>query len=464
MRARSLYSQLLVWLLAPLAVIIVVDTLATYASVRDTARLIHEHTLLGSARMIGERLAFDSGELTVAIPPAALELLDTGHGDRAWYRVTSAQGNLLAGSADLPLPSKAVAAESWYGFNATMQGEPVYIVAFAQPIFGSPQSGFVQVEVAQTLRARSALIGKLWSRAMRNQVLMLLLGSVLIWIGLQRGIAPLQAVRERMRAHDLEALEPIEIDKTPVELHPLIATLNEYSARLREHMLTHSRFIADASHQLRTPLAVMNTQVAYGLRAPDVEAKDETLLALRGSLRSHIRLVSQLLSYTEAEGAKPSLLATKPVEIGDVVRHVAEELAMQAQAKEIDFGVESDAATHPVAVSEHALHLIIANLVDNALRYTQAGGSVTVRLSRDGAVECVDVCDNGPGIPVDLRERVFERFVRLNDKEIDGCGLGLAIVREIAAGCGARVLLHDASGGRGLRVSVRFPRFAAEEG
>ncbi|PNS08701.1 sensor histidine kinase [Solilutibacter silvestris] len=459
MRARSLYAQLMLWLLAPLAVIVALDLWATYASVKDTARLIQERTLLSSARTIAEQVGYEDDELVAPIPPAALEMLDAGYGDHVWYRVALDDGETIAGSSDLPLPARAITAEQSRNYNVVMSNEQTYAVAFAQPLLGAGPPRTVMVVVAQTLHERDALIARLWPHAIRNQVLMLLLGALLIWIGLQRGIAPIKALGKAIHDHDHSALDPVEPGDIPAELHPLITTLNEYIARLRLHLEAHSRFISDASHQLRTPLAVMNTQVSYGLRAANPAAKDETLAALRDSLRSNIRLVNQLLSYTEAEGST-RLLSDTPCDLAQIARHVVEDLALLAQSKEIDFGLESNGQPHLTGIAEHAAQVLIANLVDNALRYTQVGGRVTVSLGQDDNYQWLDVDDNGPGIPPEQRERVFERFVRLDDKEIDGCGLGLAIVREIAGACGARIALSEGANARGLRVRVRFDRFA----
>ena len=453
---KSLYAQILLWLLVPLLVIVAVDAVATYRNAQNTARLVQERQLLGSARTIAEQVSYEDGRLTVSVPPAALELFDAGYGDYVHYRVTAASGELLAGRSDLPLPTQQIEPEHWAAFDAQVNGEATYAVAFAQPVFAPGSRGPVVVVVAQTLRERSVLAQNLWLRGMRDQILLIALGSVLIWAGVQGGIAPLRALRTKMQQRAPAALEPLTLEHVPLELKPMVEAMNDYIAQLGEQMQAHNRFIADASHQLRTPLAVMNMQVDVALREVDGSSRTEALAAIKSSLRSNIRVVNQLLSYTEAEGLHARVRSSEPADLAEVVRDVVVESVTQAQAKDIDLGVELQCDTMPVGVTAHALHVLVSNLVDNALRYTQAGGKVTLRLAREAAGNVLEVIDNGPGIAPDQRARAFERFTRLHGKEIDGCGLGLAIVKEIADAGGASVTLDAPSAGHGLVVRVVF--------
>ena len=453
---KSLYAQILLWLLVPLLVIVALDAIATYRSAQNTARLVQERQLLGSARTIAEQVSYEEGRLTVSVPPAALELFDAGYGDYVHYRVTTASGELITGRSDVPLPTQQIEPEHWVAFDAQVNGEATYAVAFAQPVFAPGSPGPVLVVVAQTLRERSLLAQNLWLRGMRDQILLIALGTILIWAGVQRGIAPLRALRTKMQQRAPAALEPLTLDRVPAELKPMVEAMNDYIAQLGEQMQAHNRFIADASHQLRTPLAVMNMQVDVAVREVDGSSRAEALAAIKSSLRSNIRVVNQLLSYTEAEGLHARVRSSEPVDLAEVVRDVVVESVTQAQAKDIDLGVELLCDTVPVYVAAHALHVLVANLVDNAVRYTQAGGKVTVRLGLGIAGSVLEVIDNGPGIAPDQRERAFERFTRLHGKEIDGCGLGLAIVKEIADAGGANVMLDTPAEGRGLIVRIAF--------
>jgi two-component system sensor histidine kinase TctE len=221
-------------------------------------------------------------------------------------------------------------------------------------------------------------------------------------------------------------------------------------------MSTHNRFIANASHQLHTPLTLLNTQVNYALRSDDVASKDHALRAIHEGVQQGIRVANQLLTLSTAESAVAHSLRQSDVDLVEVVKRVLEESATAAQAKNIDLGFELHGGPAVVRAMPAMLHELVSNLVDNALRYTPAGGVVTAIVeARDGA-NFLRIADNGPGIPLDERERVFERFYRLRQDRSDGCGLGLPIVREIAVASGAHVTLSDPSSGTGLVVTVTF--------
>src|SRR5207237_5590769 len=246
---------------------------------------------------------------------------------------------------------------------------------------------------------------------------------------------------------------PLAADVLPQELAPLVAALNEYVGGLDAHMAAHGRCVAYASHQLRTALAVLNTQVSFALGSSDAAAREDALRAIRDGVRDSIRLVNQLLTLFMAEAAAQGTQGQAEVDLAEVVKRVLEESAAAAQSKGIDLGFEQRGGAL-VRGTPSMLHELVANLVDNAIRYTPRGGVVTAAI--EGAAERVTlrIEDNGPGIPAEHRERVFERFYRLHDDGSGGSGLGLPIVREIAAASHARVELSVPPRGHGLVVSV----------
>lgn len=456
MALNSLRSQLLFWLLAPLALVAALDVWATYRIARDTATIVQERMLLGAARVIGEQVHLEEDVIQAVIPPAALELFVSPAPDRVFYRVSGSDGTLLSGYYDMALPPRMPAAEEAVFFDSVQRGRPVHAVGFAQPVLSAPQRGPVLIEVAQTLEGRDELAWEIWGVAVSRHLALLLLVGILLWFGLRRAIRPLLEVRDRMVQRTPGSLVPLELHAVPLELRPLVTAVNDYVARLDLHMSAQRRFIADASHQLRTPLTVLNTQVTYALRRPEPEAREEALLAIHLSVQHSMRLVQQLLAFTMAEaggGARPAVA----VDLDAVLRRVLESLALLAQQRGIDLGYESSGGALRVMGSPQLVHELVANLVDNALRYTPRGGRVTAGVSASADAVVLRVADDGPGIPTAEREKVFERFYRLHDTESDGCGLGLAIVREIASGSGARVELGRPAAGSGLVVTVTFP-------
>ncbi|MBV8619624.1 MAG: sensor histidine kinase [Curvibacter sp.] len=456
MRLPSLRSTLMLWLLLPLTTYVVVDAAVNYHEARHTAQLVQQRMLLGAARMIGQQVQYEDGVVQVVIPPAALELFASPSHDRVYYRVARADGELLSGHANLASPPRFPAAEEAVYFDAGLNGQAVRAVAFGQPLLSEPGHRPVLIEVAQTLAGRDALAREIWLGTVQRQLLLLGLGAVLLWFGLRLGLRPVLTLREQVLRRRPGTLDPLQAAEAPTELAPLVAAINDYVGRLDHHMSAHSRFIADAAHQLRTPLTVLNTQVVYAIRHPAPEGRDEALQATLATVQHGMRLVNQLLSFSLAEAIRGQAPRQEPVDLGATVQQVLETLASLAGQRQIDLGFEGLAEGCEVQGSPRLLHELVANLIDNALRYTPPGGVVTARLLREPQKVLLQIDDNGPGIPASERERVFERFHRLNNQQSDGCGLGLAIVREIAESCGAVVELGEPPQGRGLRVTVHF--------
>jgi two-component system sensor histidine kinase TctE len=454
----SLRRQLLVWVLFPLMGAVAVDTWLTYRSAFDTASVVQDRLLIGSARMIAEQVTFEDGTFQHQIPPAALELFQSEDVDRIFYRVTTGNGQLLSGYSDLQVPPLDFSAPSPYFFFTTMRGSAVRVVVVFQPVIGAPSAAPVVVEVAQTTNAQTRLTNKLWQQAVQPQLLLLALVAVLIVFGLQRGLRPVRALRNSVNAREPGTLQPLIVQGVPNELIPLVDSLNDYIRRLEEHVGAQSLFIQNAAHQLRTPFAVLNTQLSFAARATEEEGRAESLAAARRTLRQASRLVNQLLTLSSADalvsqGARGTSASSN---LASIVQEVFESLAGQAHTKLIDLGFEMVGEPPHLAVRAVVLREMLMNLVDNAVRYSPAGSRVTVRVAEvDGAVH-LEVEDNGPGIPADSRERVLERFYRLNDSESDGSGLGLAIVREFATKAGATISLSTPASGQGLLVALAF--------
>ena len=449
----SLRLQLLGWLLLPLALLVAVNTWVIYRSATETATLVQDRMLLGAVRIIAEQTYFKNGELHVEVPPAALELFESSSPDRVYYRVVSPRGALLLGYAELPSPPASLLADESTHFDAAMRGEPVRVAAFAQPVVGAQEP--ILIEVAQTMQSHSALANQIWEQAIRQQLVMLMFAIVLVWLGLNRGLRPLLRLREEVLRRKPGTLEPFDAGAAPQELAPLVAAMNDYVRRLDEHMAAHGRFIAYSSHQLRTALTLLNTQVSYALRSDDAASRHDALQAIRAGVQQGIRLVNQLLMLFVAEAGSAQQPRQAEVNLAEIVQRVLEELAALAQSKNIDLGFEQEGSA-TVRGTPSMLHELVANLVDNAIRYTPAGGVVTAGVVGAHDRVTLRIEDNGPGIPQDQRERVFERFYRLHDNGPGGSGLGLPIVREIAAASRADVTLSDPPGGKGLIVSVTF--------
>jgi len=460
-RLNSLRAQLSTWLLIPLAAFVAFNTWVTYRNATEMATVVQDRMLLGSARIIAEQVRYEDGAYQVVIPPAALELFDATERDRVYYRIVGPRDTLLSGYTDLAPPPRAVAAEDALYFESAMRGDTVRIVAFSQPMFGAATDNQVLIEVGQTLQGRNELAYRMWAHAVRQQTFMLVLAMLLVWIGLWRGLRPLMRLSDKVRWRKPGSGEPLHADPVPTELAPLVDAIEDFEFRLDEHMSAHDRFIANAAHQLRTPLTILNTQVGYALRCPDGTEKDDALRAINKGVQHGIHLVNQLLTLSNAEVSIGHPHRQADVNLVDVVQHALEELSTLALAKHIDLGMEHDGTPALVHATASMLGELVSNLIDNAIRYTPEHGIVTAAIEANAESVTLRIEDNGPGIPPGQRELVFERFYRLHDDVSDGWGLGLPIVREIALASNARVELSDRAEGSGLVVTVTFPKAAA---
>lgn len=453
----SLRARLLLWLLVPLGALALLNSWFAHREARNTATMVQDRLLLGSARIIAQQIQYEDGLLEVAIPPAALELFQSAEQDRVYYRIASAKGVLLSGYAELPPPQGPLHPEESTYFSTEVRGAPVRVVAFAQPVFGAPEESPVVIEVAQTSEAHRRLVQQIWMTSLRQESWMLLLVAILVWFALRWGLKDILRLRDEVSTRTPGSLEPLQPHRVPLELQPLVGAINGYVQRLDGQMAMRSRFIANASHQLRTPFTVLQTQVNFGLRSPDAAEKDEALRAIFQGVRHGTRLVNQLLSLSSAEAGAQHPRPPVPVNLVDLVQRVLEEQAALAQSKDIDLGLDLQTDRVELLASSSMLHELVSNLVDNALRYTPPQGVVTVSVRRIGESVLLCVEDNGPGIPLADRARVFERFCRLHDDDTPGCGLGLSIVQEVASALGAEIQLSDPARGTGLVVTLAFP-------
>jgi two-component system sensor histidine kinase TctE len=273
------------------------------------------------------------------------------------------------------------------------------------------------------------------------------LAILLVWFGLSRGLAPLHALQAHIRARRPDDLSPLEARRAPPEIEPLVTSFNDLLTRLEQNMELQKRFIADAAHQMKTPLAGLRTQAELALRQDASAEVHRSLEQIATSSEHAARLVTQLLALARAENRMSGQIFT-PVEIGDVARSAVRDWVQAALAKQMDLGYEGpETPEEAIEVEGNPVMLreMLSNLIDNAIRYTPAGGRITVRVRRDDAAGMahLEVEDTGMGIPAAERERVLERFYRILGREGDGSGLGLAIVREIATMHGGKLSIED---------------------
>jgi two-component system sensor histidine kinase TctE len=459
--AKSLRGELLAWLLAPLSVVVAFNIWTTYSDALRTANLVTDRTLLASARVIAEQIKDVDGYVEVTIPPAALEMFASPARDFVVYRVIAPSGELIAGFPDPIGPPVAVNDLQPVFFQSRFRIDPIRAVAIAQPVVSKNTSANALVIVGETLRGRDSLVKELWWKALQDQVLLVAAVGLLIIIGLRRGLAPLSALGRELLARDPASLRPLPTKDIPRELFPLADALNHALARVQTYIDLQRRFIANASHRMRTPLAVLKTQAAVGLREPETAAKQEALTAIGRGVDALTRLVNQLLTLARAEPGGAAL-RKEDVDFVAITRNVLAQLAPVALDRRMDLHFETDMPAAWIFGHQGLLQELVVNLMDNALRYAPEGGLIAVSLRERGGHAVLRVEDNGPGIPVSERTKVFERFYRLPSDTTEGTGLGLAIVREIVIAHGGEIALSTREPPPGLVVEITLPLRAKE--
>ncbi len=464
-KSTSLFGEILDWMLAPLLLMVPISIVATYFVASSIANSPFDRTLSERAVSIGQQVHFNNGDASLSMPQPLQRFLRIDENEHVYYQVRDSHNQVASGDADLPMPAEADPASiGLVQFrNLTLRGERVRVAYLEVEDTGSTQQHAL-VQVAETLGGRARLANEIIKGVMLPQFVIFPIVVVLVWFGLARGVRPLGRLQERIAARRPDDLRPIDPYDTPVEMAPLVDSFNQLLARLESNITDQKRFIADAAHQMRTPLAGLRTQAELALRASDPnEVKRSLQQLLRGSV-SATRLVEQLLSLARTETSAHAQASFTILDLEALAREVMRGWVPLALERGIDLGFEG--CGEPVLIKAHPVLLreLLKNLVDNALRYTPAGGEVTVRVLRGSDLSAaLQVEDNGPGIPAALRGLVFERFYRVLGNTEDGSGLGLAIVREVARQHGASIDLRDAkqhaeAGSPGTVITVTLLR------
>jgi len=450
----SLRRHLTYWLLGPLLLLVAAGSFVSYRIALSAANKAYDSALLDPALAIASHLRRSGTRLELDLPSIAIEALRIDTEDRVYYQVLGPGGELIAGTPRLPAPPELLHPGEHIYYDATLEGERVRIAARAVQV----ETGTAIVQVAETLIKRDKLVLELLVASTVPQVLIAFAAVALLWLGIGLGLRPLDRLRGEIAARSPRDLRPFSERDKPQEVGSLIAALNQLLARLNAAIASQQRFIANAAHQLRTPLAGLKTHAELARREPSTSELRSLLDMIAGETQRTSHLVNQLLTLARAEpGESPG---GQPVNLHEIVGRDVRDWVQRALGKNIDLGFElEDAWTlgEPLLLRELA-----ANLLDNALAYTQSGGSVTVRTGVRNGESVLEVEDNGPGIPEAEREKVFERFYRVAATGGEGCGLGLSIVSEIAGRHNARVDLTLPAGGRGTLIRAVFPRLAAQ--
>lgn len=453
----TLRNELLLWLGLPLLLLWALSVLTHYESALAAANLAYDRSLLASARTVAERLVVRRGHLEVEVPWVVLDSFERNMDDRLFYQVISPEGKTLSGYQDLPpIPADNPMATSYpalvHFYNATYQSLPIRIAALWQPVSEQGFEGMALVIVGETLNSRVLMAAGLLRTALWSQGVLVLATLLLASLMLRRLLRPLRRLSRLMLHRDASDLTPLPSLLPWSELQPLVMALNRYMARLRALLARQERFSGDAAHQLRTPLAILKTQVTVALNSEEAAQRTESLLAMRNTLDDTIQLTDRLLQLSRVKGRQSEQQPMQQLDLTGIVRDACLTRYSQARSKQIDLGYEGD--EHCVIMGDPLLLAeLCANLLDNAIKYTPPGGVVTASV----VAGCVKIEDSGPGIAQAQRQQALQPFQRLQSARLQqGAGLGLALVNDIAQWHGTQLTLGDSATLGGLCVQVVF--------
>ncbi len=474
---RSLFGEILDWMLTPLLLLWPISLVLTWLVAQNIAGKPFDRTLEYNVNALAQLVTVNQQHVQFSLPLPARELLRADDTDLVYYQVLGLRGAYLSGEREFPAPPEdepvqpgvvRLRDDLFHGLDIRV----AYMwVALEPPGAQGPRTALVQV--AETLDKRSILAAEIIKGVMLPQFVTLPLAVLLVWLALVQAIKPLNRLEERIRARRPDDLSPLDTQTVPLEVAPLVASVNDLLLRLKDSIGTQKRFLADAAHQLKTPLAGLRMQADLAQR--EGTSTDELKQSLRQIGRASIRAthtVNQLLALARAE-AGTTAMNRQPCDLARLTMEVVRDSVPRALDKHIDLGYEgAQPATDGVTIEGNPTLLkeLVRNLLDNAINYTPSSmdkpGIITARVLGDpfGKVIVLQVEDSGPGIVPAERELVFQPFYRALGNEVDGSGLGLPIAQEIAHQHRASISVEDTRPGQtppGARFTVRFEQPAA---
>lgn len=448
----TLRQKLLWWVMAPMVALLILNIALIYKLGHDSADRRHDRYLNDISKILLDQLRTSNGKVEFSMHAGALSMLSADKKDQVYYSLDGWQQDFHFGSEDLPKPPGRLSQSPIY-YDTYYAGRAIRMMAAIVPE-NDVSSGQVVVMIGKTLVLHHERAQEWMWRVLPAQIFLMLFTGVMLWWGVGRGLQSLLKLRvEVMRRSSLD-LSPLPEDQVVAEIRPLLHGFNDLMGRLNQSFILKRRFIADAAHQLRTPLTGLKTQAELAERLTDPAEIRYSLQQIRLAADHAAHLANQLLLLARSEPGAQDVM--NELDFTALARNTTVNWVPNAVKKNIDLGFEE--TEEACYISGHALLLgeLLNNLIDNALRYTDTGGQVTVRVKREHDCVNLEVEDNGPGICESDRERVFERFFRVLGSDQEGCGLGLAIVREIADRHQAVIQLLSGAGGTGTLMRVIF--------
>ena len=462
LRALSLRRTLLLVLVPGLLLVGGAEVWQTWRTAVGAANAAYDRSLLGAIKAVDANISTVSGGLGVELPYRMLEFFELTASGRVNYQVATEDGLVEIGNADLPPPPRVLVTGRPQFLDASYFDEPVRVGSYSRvldpPLAGQTAGQRVVIQIAETLESRQAFTRALVLEAVARDLLLLAVAIGLMTLAIGWALRPLTRLRNEVEARSALDLTPIVPIGIPADVLPLVEAINHHVERSRQQTQARQRFVDDASHQLRTPLATLTTQVGFALREANPAHQHEALIAIKAQLEETVRQTNQMLALArfDSAGLRPEIL-----DASELVEKTTREWWMEAREHGIDLGFEPDSEPLRVLGEAALLKEAMSNLLHNAIRYTPRGGQVTVQLTHSAGKGVITVVDNGPGMPLEELARAGDRFFRGSNASQPGTGLGLAIVRSIAERHGGELRLGSGANGQGFAVSIVVPLLVA---
>lgn len=453
MRAHGIHRRLLQWVLMPLLVLFLVGVYSDFRLAYKPAVDAYDQALVDTTLALAACMKRTGGQVEMVLSPQADAVLRVDRDDRIYFAAFTSAGRRIAGDATLPFVADTESDLEYR--DLIVDGQNVRLATMRAAVEGET----VWIEAAETTRKRRELVRQIVMTTAGTDLLQLLAVLAIVTVGVRMGLAPLDRIREEVERRSPRDLKPLPLDDVPEEARPLILALNRQFSLLDESMSSRDRFLLDAAHQLKTPLAALQTQLELAMQENDPAVRESRYRQMAEGTARASHLVHQLLALARAE---PSAALTVPnvhVDLRSIAEKIASTHLDAAIERGIDLGFEL--ASAPMEGVPWLLQELLVNLADNALIYCQPGGTVTVRTGIRNGKSYLEVEDDGPGIAKDQREKVFDRFYRMPGSPGDGCGLGLAIAKEIVARHNGDISLESGAEGRGTVARACFPTCSA---
>jgi two-component system sensor histidine kinase TctE len=456
---QSVRRTLLTLVLPVMLSTVGIELALTWGTALQAANSAYDRSLLGAIKAIDVNVSTETGGLSVELPYRMLEFFELTASGQVYFRVSTEDGLVEIGNAGLPLPPERLQTGVPRFIDAEYFGAPVRVGAWARELDADKPGRRMIIQVAESTNSRNAFSRALLMQAVWRDLLTVAIVTATLALVIGWALRPLDRLRRDVEARADDDLSPVDETQVPADAAPLVRAINHHLQRQRDLIDGRRRFVDDASHQLRTPLATLATMVGYARRERDPGRQAEALAALKRQIDDTVRRTNQMLALARADTAE---FSTAPLDLNALADRCARESWPLAREQGVDLGLERAEREVIVSGNEGQLREALLNLLHNALRYTPTGGQVTVQVDEDGQHAMLRVVDDGPGIPADERARVGERFFRGRNVDLPGSGLGLAIVRAIAQrhGGGMAVTaaqIHHDGRERGTAVTLRIP-------